>query len=224
MSVIADLITEELQKKSGNSITIGDYFENTDFDVTATEEEMRRIANSKTFREKLLRVGRNDFGYEEGFKKLANVTTYGNSRVSFPSIKSRYLDPLAETLRLEYVEMIFETQDNRDFFFYISPGGRSFSWIMPNCFKAYEIRYETDHLRAKKRGGVDSLENLAFFTANTNRMMKNQLLIDEFLDLYCPITELCQRITDNLKRREVFFASSEWSSFKQTLCDFEQGI
>lgn len=229
---IHEFIDYELSKKSSNKFNIGHWFERLKKEIVkpVSEEQMIKLANADGLRTKLFLAGRNDHGLSDGFRNLANIRQAyitnpkkgkGKPDISMPSQRAKDFCQEAADLRLRYVKLIFSTQDNRDFLYYMSPGGLFLSWIMPSCFKQFKMSYQTDHILAQKRGGIDSLENFGFFSANTNIYVKNQLTIDELLNLYSEINPLCIRIKENMKRRKELFSSKEWLDFRSELLNFE---
>lgn len=164
-----------------------------------------------------------------------------NSRVSNKEIKSlarRMRQKLKdcgyttachnEDLVLEYIKMIFETQDYRcTHWLPVSKGELNGVWNRPQAgyrgWKTTEVAYEIDHVHPVNAGGRDELTNFQFLSANANQFTKCSLTYDDLLRRVDLSDKLKERIGTVLDKRDTLFKSERWANFINQLNQCEKG-
>ena len=129
-------------------------------------------------------------------------------------------------LVLEYIKMIFETQDFRcTHDLPISGNQVSATWNAPgknfNNWRTADVVYEIDHTVPVNSGGDNSLENLQFLSGNANRFKKCSMTYDYYLRRIDITKAEKQRIVSVLKRKDKLFNSQKWLDFKKKLEEYE---
>ena len=115
----------------------------------------------------------------------------------------------------EFVEMIFETQDNHCSMYVPTKEGQiGTHWHRPG--KAWyqdQLKYEIDHVEPTNAGGKDSLENIQFLSPNANQFLKNSLTCDLFFRCVHISDVTKQRFKQVLENRKKLFKSKKWKDF-----------
>ena len=127
-----------------------------------------------------------------------------------------------DSLVMQYINMIFETQDHRCTHWLPTRGDElNGVWNRPGAgysmWKRNEVQFEIDHVHPVNAGGEDHLENFQFLSGNANQFVKCSLTYDDLLRRVDLSTALKDRIRDVLNRREVLFTSEDWRNFTKSL-------
>jgi len=124
----------------------------------------------------------------------------------------------SDMLVLEYIKMIFETQDYRCTHWLQTTGDQlNGVWNRPGTsyclWKKKTVHYEIDHVYPINAGGKDSLENFQFLSANANQFVKCSLTYEDLLKRIDLSDALKDRIRDVIQRRQKLFMSDKWKNF-----------
>ena len=129
-----------------------------------------------------------------------------------------------EDLILDYIKMIFETQDYRcTHWLPVAKGELNGVWNRPQAgyrgWKTTEVAYEIDHVHPVNAGGQDELTNFQFLSANANQFTKCSLTYDDLMRRVDLSDRLKRRITTVSKRRKKLFKSDKWKLFMKKMED-----
>ena len=131
-----------------------------------------------------------------------------------------------DSLVLEYIHMIFKTQDYRcTHWIPIKEGELNGVWNRPGPgyrnWKIDSVLYEIDHVLPVNADGEEDLENYQFLSANANQFIKCSLTVEDLLRRVDLSGVLKRRIIRVMKRRKKLFASKKWEKFMKRMneCD-----
>jgi len=133
----------------------------------------------------------------------------------------------SDMLVLEYIKMIFDTQDYRcTHWLQTSDDQLNGVWNRPGTgyclWKKKTVHYEIDHVYPVNSGGKDDLKNFQFLSANANQFVKCSLTYEDLLKRIDLSKALKRRIKKVLKRREKLFASKKWEKYIDKITKFEK--
>jgi hypothetical protein len=127
-----------------------------------------------------------------------------------------------DDLVLRYINLIFETQDYRcTHWLPVKKGQLNGVWNRPHAYyrgwKTKKVMYEVDHVYPINAGGMHTLENFQFLSANANQFVKCSLTYPDLLRRVDLSDALKDRIVDVLARRKALFHSKEWIELKEEI-------
>ena len=129
-----------------------------------------------------------------------------------------------DELIMEYIHMIFETQDYRCSFWLQASNNelngvwnsqKRSGWATKNIF------YEIDHVVPVNAGGSDSLKNFQFLSQNANHFTKCSLTMDQVLKRVDLSDKLKNRLREVMKKRHELFNSNKWKDYVERVKSFE---
>tara|TARA_B100000214_G_scaffold335018_1_gene278046 strand:- start:84 stop:623 length:540 start_codon:yes stop_codon:yes gene_type:complete len=125
---------------------------------------------------------------------------------------------------LEYIDMIFETQDYRCTHWIRSDKGEiNGVWNRPgHGWQNSWIIYEVDHILPVSAGGKDRLENFQFISSNANQMTKCSMPYKLFLKRNDISEKAKNRVHSVLKRKCNLYVSEKWKNYIKKLNDYEK--
>ncbi len=129
-----------------------------------------------------------------------------------------------DELIMEYIHMIFETQDYRcSFWLQTSKTELNGVWNSPkrSGWATRNIFYEIDHVVPVNAGGSDSLKNFQFLSQNANHFTKCSLTMDQVLKRVDLSEKLKQRLREVMKKRHELFNSTKWKDYVERVKSFE---
>ena len=130
-----------------------------------------------------------------------------------------------DNLIMEYIYMIFETQDYRCTF-WLEAGENEINgvWNSPkkSGWATKNIYYEVDHVNPINAGGSDSLTNFQFLSQNANHFTKCSLTMDQVLKRVDLSEKLKDRLRQVMKKRNELFNSDRWKDYTTRVKAFEQ--
>ena len=133
---------------------------------------------------------------------------------------------LNTALVLQYIHMIFNTQDYRcTHWIHVNQGELNGVWNRPgkdyNSWKSSIVKYEIDHVHPVNAGGSDRLDNFQFLSANANAFTKCSLTYEDLFKRVDLSDRLKNRIKSVLEKRAALFQSDVWKDFIQKLEEIE---
>ena len=129
-----------------------------------------------------------------------------------------------DELIMEYIHMIFETQDYRcSFWLQASDNELNGVWNSPkrSGWATKNIFYEIDHVVPVNAGGSDSLKNFQFLSQNANHFTKCSLTMDQVLRRVDLSDKLKNRLREVMKKRHELFNSNKWKDYVERVKSFE---
>ena len=165
-----------------------------------------------TLREHLQTVDQNAQANEKNFESLKKRMKKKFKECGYPNASKN------DTLVMQYIHMIFKTQDYRcTHWIPVKEGELNGVWNRPHPgyrgWKADYIMYEIDHIHPVNAGGGEHLQNFQFLSANANEFVKCSLTIEDLLKRVDLSGVLKRRIARVMKRRERLFATKKWQKF-----------
>jgi len=138
-----------------------------------------------------------------------------------------YKTAKSDILVMEYIRMIFETQDYRCTHWLQTTGDQlNGVWNRPGTgyclWHKTTVHYEIDHVFPVNAGGKDSLINFQFLSANANQFVKCSLTYEDLLKRIDLSSALKDRIRNVLARRELLFKSEKWKNYIEKIEKLEQ--
>ena len=130
-----------------------------------------------------------------------------------------------DQLIMEYINMIFETQDYKcSFWLQTNEGEINGVWNSPkkSGWATTNIYYEIDHVKPVNAGGSDSLKNFQFLSQNANHFTKCSLTMDQVLRRVDLSEKLKTRLRSVMSKREELFNSERWKNYIERVKSFEQ--
>ncbi len=130
-----------------------------------------------------------------------------------------------DQLIMEYINMIFETQDYKcSFWLQTNEGEINGIWNSPkkSGWATRNIYYEIDHVNPVNAGGSDSLKNFQFLSQNANHFTKCSLTMKQVLKRIDLSEKLKVRLREVMRKREELFNSEKWKNYIERVKSFEQ--
>jgi hypothetical protein len=135
-------------------------------------------------------------------------------RSGYPKITNRR----AETPIKQFVDAIFEAQNNRPFFWIEAKNELPYCWNSPqkSGWDIDYIKYEWGHLISLNQGGKDAhrLENLYVQSARCNQHIQSSMNADELIEYGGKLADVIN--TNNARRKELF-ASDRWAKINEDM-------
>ncbi len=133
----------------------------------------------------------------------------------------------SDMLVLEYIRMIFETQDYRCTHWLQTTGDQlNGVWNRPGTkyclWHKKTVHYEIDHVFPVNAGGTDDLKNFQFLSANANQFVKCSLTYQDLLKRIDLSDILKDRIRNVLARRQKLFSSDKWKNYIDKINKYEK--
>ncbi|MDZ7869096.1 MAG: hypothetical protein U5L02_07840 [Rheinheimera sp.] len=110
-----------------------------------------------------------------------------------------------------FVDYIFESQNERPFFHIESTCGLPFCWNSPykGGWDIDYIKYEWGHLNSKNQNGdaADCIQNICLQSSRCNQHIQSSMNVIELLEYGGKLAEV---INTNIHSRELLFQSRKW--------------